>query len=115
MILSTSDFFFTLPCDTNCYILPLMTFTAPNGHRIRISFKEFIFDEPGEYFEFGDGLASTEERKLVRFYGTDPPSEVTSVSNEAWCKIAAPCGRNIPPLTMAITAIRSGGNYFIRT
>ena len=109
--ITTSDFFLTLSCGTTCSVLPIITFTAPNGFRIRGLFEKFEFGKPGEYLEFGDGLRNTEEKRLARFYGTEVPSDVTSVSNSAWLKITTLCGTDIPDLSMVIRPVRSpGGN-----
>ena len=105
--ITTSNFLLTLSCGTTWSVWPIMTFTAPNGFRIRGLFEKFGFDKPGEYLEFGDGLTNTEEKRLARFYGTDVPSDVTSVSNSAWIKVSTPCGTNIPDLSMVIRPVRS--------
>ena len=109
-IITSIDFFFTLPCDENCSILPVMIISAPSGFNIRVSFNEFIFNGYDSYLEIGDGVDFGREKRLAYFHGTDIPGDVTSIAKEAWVKMTSHCAHSIPELKIAVRAVTPKGN-----
>ena len=104
-MISSNDIFHTLPSDTSNSVFPVLTFNATTGFRIKLTFQRFVFNGSNEWLEIGDGLESSEDRRLARFSGTDLPWEVTSVSNAAWIKINTLCRKRTPDFSLTIIAI----------
>ena len=73
--------------------LPIWTFSASEGYRIRFNFEEFSFywnNFDYNLLDIGDGLNQDAATRLATFGGRDIPSNVTSVSNAAWVKVNEP-------------------------
>ena len=73
--------------------LPTWAFNTSSGYRIHFQFGKFSFYWSTSYYsalEIGDGLNVKASTRLVHFRGLDMPSNVTSVSNEAWMKVHDP-------------------------
>ena len=92
---------------------PVWTFNTSAGFRIMAIFRDFNFEESREFLVIGDGSVHDEASELVRFSGTDLPSNVTSVSNAAWMKFEYRVDRccRTPVLNITVTAIEMTGIY----
>ena len=87
---------------------PTMTFNAPLGYRVTFEFQLFAY-HGAEYLDIGDGFEARERPRLARFSGTDPPGNVTSVSNNAWIRVQSHCTRRSTYFNMVITAVNDTG------
>ena len=79
--------------------LPTWTFNTSIGYRIQFQFEKFSSYWSSNYFsalEIGDGLDVKASTRLAHFRGLDMPSNVTSVSNEAWMKVHDPYAWTLP-------------------
>ena len=94
----------------------LWTFSTYNDSKIVVQFQNFNLEEYNEILTIGDGQIPREDTKLVRFSGTDLPSNITSISRALWIKFEYNiniCCRS-PQLDFTISAvIESGTNYCI--
>ena len=94
-----------------CVTGDLWTFETYVEYNIRIEFEKFGLQDAGhEYVELGDGLEKTEATKLAHFTGSNPPQNVTSVSNSAWVFLAFVYDNITSPFTIKVKAVNSSGN-----
>ena len=95
-----------ISCRENCTSSKHWSFNTSETLRVRVTFENFIFTDPQDYIEIGDGLIIEDGTRLTHFSGTDFPSNVTTVTNAAWITIHSKCNNTFK---IGITAVNNSG------